>query len=546
VAEKQQDEFSDKHNTPQAAPAPDHRRQVFRAAGLVAALALLSRLVGLLREIFVRQTLGVTSVDATAFDIASRFPETIFLIVAGGALGSAFIPTFAGYLAREDERQAWRLFSAVLNLVTIITAVLSLLVMVFAEPFIQFFYADNIAQNPELLPLTVSLMRIMLVSPVIFGISGIFMAALNARQHFLLPALAPTLYNIGIIVGGIIGANTSIGTVYGLAFGTVLGALAHLLVQVPGLRHEGARYDAILDLRDEGVRKVLRLMAPRVLGLSFSEVNKFIILFLTGSMTLGSLPALNAAFRLLIVPQGILGQALGIAAFPTMAALAARSATRELRQIVGDSLRLVVFLGLPATVLLVMLAEPYVTILFERGLFDAEATDLVSTALRYYAIGLIALTALEVVARAFYALSDTLTPVLSGGLQILAMWVLSLWLRDTVFPAAGLLPLGGLALGFSLSNWLEVTLLMFLLRRKMGGLNGRSLASGFARMGLAALVMIAAVAGVLWLTPPDAVWARALAGSLAGGAAYLLAAWVLRVEEWQRVVGMIRNRAVRR
>jgi putative peptidoglycan lipid II flippase len=546
VAEKQQDESTDGNNTPQAAQAPDHRRQVFRAAGLVAALALLSRLVGLLREIFVRQTLGVTSVDATAFDIASRFPETIFLIVAGGAIGSAFIPTFAGYLARDDERQAWRLFSAVLNLVTIITAVLSLLVMVFAEPFIQFFYADNIAQNPELLPLTVSLMRIMLVSPVIFGISGIFMAALNARQHFLLPALAPTLYNIGIIVGGIIGANTSIGTVYGLAFGTVLGALAHLLVQVPGLRHEGARYDAILDLRDEGVRKVLRLMAPRVLGLSFSEVNKFIILFLTGSMTLGSLPALNAAFRLLIVPQGILGQALGIAAFPTMAALAARSATRELRQIVGDSLRLVVFLGLPATVLLVMLAEPYVTILFERGLFDAEATDLVSTALRYYAIGLIALTALEVVARAFYALSDTLTPVLSGGLQILAMWVLSLWLRDTVFPAAGLLPLGGLALGFSLSNWLEVTLLMFLLRRKMGGLNGRSLASGFARMGLAALVMIAAVAGVLWLTPPDAVWARALAGSLAGGAAYLLAAWALRVEEWQRVVAMIRNRAARR
>lgn len=535
---------NEKQSDPPAAGSG--RSLVFRAAGLVAALALLSRALGLVREIVVRQFLGVTTVEATAYDIASRFPEAIFLIVAGGAIGSAFIPTFAGYWSRDDEAGSWRLFSAVINLVTVATTIVSGLVAIFAAPFVTFFYADNIARQPELLPLTVALMRVMLLSPVIFGVSGIVMAALNARQHFLLPALAPSIYNVGIIVGGIVGAvvgdASPAATAWGLAWGTVAGALGHLLVQLPGLRGRRARYQPILTLRDPGVRQVLRLMAPRVLGLSFSEINKFVILFLTGAMALGALPALNAAFRILIMPQGILGQALGIAAFPTLAALAARGAHREMRHILGDSLRLVLFLGLPATVLLALLAEPYITILFQRGLFDAQATALVAEALRFYAIGLIALTALEVVARAFYALSDTLTPVLAGGVQIVVMWVLSLWFRDALFPALGREPLGGLALGFSLSNVLEVGLLLWLLRRRLGGLEGRSLLSGAVRMSLAAVVMGAAVAGVLAVVPAGAVWLRALAGTAAGGLVYLLVCWVLRVEEWRTVVGRVFGR----
>ena len=522
------------------------RSQVFRAAGLVAILALLSRVLGLVREIVVRQYLGVTTLEATAFDIASRFPEAIFLIVAGGAIGSAFIPTFTAYFSRDEEAGAWRLFSAVLNLVTVVTTAVSIAVMILAAPFVTFFYAENIAQQPALLPLTVMLMRMMLLSPIIFGISGIVMAALNARQHFLMPALAPSVYNIGIIIGGVAGAVTGGGdplyTAIGLAWGTVAGALGHLLVQLPALRGRQARYSPVFTLRDPGVVQVLRLMAPRVLGLSFSEINKFIILFLTGTMALGSLPALSAAFRILIMPQGILGQALGIAAFPTLAALAARAAHREMRDILSDSLRLILFLGLPATVLLLLLAEPYITILFERGLFDAEATSLVAAALRFYAVGLIALTAIEVVARAFYALSDTLTPVLTGGLQILAMWVLSLWLRDAVFPALGWLPLGGLALGFSLSNILEIALLLWLVRGKLGGLNGRALLSGLTRMGVASLAMAAAIAAVLLWLPGSAVWARAVIGTAAGSLVYLLVCRILRVEEWQRFAHILRRR----
>lgn len=528
--------------SPETSAADSGRRQVFRAAAVVGAAVLLSRVVGLLREIVVRQYLGVTTLEATAYDVAARFPEAIFLIIAGGAIGAAFIPTFTAYFARDDEAGGWRLFSAVLNLTTLVITIASVAAIVLAPSLVNFFYAENIAQQPELLTLTVLLMRVMLLSPIIFGASGVIMATLNARQHFLLPALAPTFYNLGIIAGGVIGARTEIGPAMGLSLGTIAGALMHLLVQLPGLRREGARYSPIVTLRDPGVRQVLRLMAPRVLGLSFSEINKFIILFLTGSMPLGSLPALNAAFRILIMPQGVLGQALGIAAFPTLATLAARSAHAEMRRILSDSLRLLLFLGLPATVLLIMLARPYITILFERGLFDAQATELVATALQFYAISLIALAALEVVARTFYALSDTLTPVLVGGLQIVAMWVLSLWLRDSVFPAMGWLPLGGLALGYSLSNILEVGVLLWLLRPKLGGINGPALWSGLWRMGAAALFMAGAIALALRSVQSGGVWLEALTGTAAGVVAYLIACWLLRVEEWRRLLTAILGR----
>jgi putative peptidoglycan lipid II flippase len=188
------------------------------------------------------------------------------------------------------------------------------------------------------------------------------------------------------------------------------------------------------------------------------------------------------------------------------------------------------------------LAEPYVTILFQRGLFDAEATTLVAAALRFYAVGLIALTAIEVVARAFYALSDTLTPVLAGGVQILMMWVLSLWFRDALFPALGWLPIGGLALGFSASNLIEVGVLLWLLRGRLGGLEGRSLLSGLLRMGTASLAMAAGIVAVLAWLPDSAVWARAIVGTAVGGLLYLLVIWLLRVAEWQRFIGLLRHR----
>ncbi len=508
---------------------------VLHAAGLVGAAMLLSRMVGLLREIVTRSSLGVLTVEATSYEIAKAIPETIFLVIAGGAIGSAFIPTFAAYITKDDEPGAWRLFSAVINLITIVLTVIALLAILFAPQIITFFYSENIETQPQLLDMTVRLMRIMLISPVIFGASGVIMGALNAKQHFLLPALAPTVYNLGIIAGALL-LGPFVGTATGLAIGTVIGAAGHLLIQVPGLIWNNAQYDFILTLHDPGVRKVLWLMAPRVLGQSFSELNKLLILFMTGTMALGTLPAFNAAFRLIILPQGILGQALGIAAFPTLSTLAAQKNFAEMRRIISGSLRLLLFLGMPVTIFLMLLRTPIITILFERGLFGAESTELVASALLLMALGLVALLLLEVIARSFYALSDTLTPVLAGGLQVLMMVTLTIWLRDTLFAQRDWLPLGALALGFSLSNYGEVVVLLWLLRRKLGGLEGKNLVDGFVRTLLASCIM----AGSMWLILSrlniESVWLQLIIGGLIGLATYLLASWLLRVDELRRIL----------
>ncbi len=514
----------------------NNRKQVLQAAGLVAVLVLIARIFGLVREIFVRSTLGLDTLQAEAYEIASRFPESIFLIVAGGAVGAAFIPTFTTYFEDDDDVGGWRLFSAIINLVIIVVTLIAILAMVFADQLVLFLAREKIAANPELLPLTVLLMRIMLFSTIIFGVSGVVMAALNARQHFFLPALAPTIYTLGIIAGGVFWIWTDREFVsIGFAVGTVAGALGHLLIQIPGLVRKKAQYSFIFTVRDPGVLKVLKLMAPRVLGLSFSELNKFVTLWLTDMMLdvmmIGSLPALSTAFRLIIMPQGIIGQALGIAAFPTLSALAVRSAFAEMRQILSDSLRILLFLGLPTTVIFMLLGEKIVTILFQRGAFDAQNTSLVTFALFFYALGLIPLMALEVTNRTFYALNDTLTPVLAGAVQIVLMWGLSVWFSTRLFPALGYLSVGGLALGFSVSNFVEMSVLLWLLRGKIGGINGRSLLDGLWRMAIATLLMGGGILLVIRPLSSASVWVQLIVAGFVGGVIYVGACYFLRLKE---------------
>lgn len=523
------------------------RTQVLRAAGIVAAAVMLSRFVGLFREIVTRRYIGIETLDAEAYAIATPFPETIFLVVAAGAVGAAFIPTFAAYFEQDDDAGGWRLFSAVVNLMFVAMTLICLVSIVFAPQILLFFNGDKFATEPDLLPLTVLLLRIMLISPIIFGVSGVVMGALQARQHFLLPALAPTVYNLAIIVCTVLFAWTRWGAVMGLAIGTVVGAIGHLLIQIPALRWKQARYTAVLTVRDPGVLQVLRLMVPRVLGLSFSQINIFLLLLLTNTMMIGSLAALQTAFRLIIMPQGVIGQALAIAAFPTLASLAARKAFEEMRTIFADSLRLLAYLGLPVSVLFMLVGRPIVEILFQRGLFDATATDLVTIALFFYSVGIVALLAIEVINRTFYSLKDTLTPLLAGGLQVALMALFSLWLRDVVFPARGWNPVGAPALGLSLSNVVEVAVLLWLLRRKMGSIHGRSLANGVWRMGVAAVVMAVAMLGVLQFIDPVATWLYLLAGTAVGAGSYLLVCGLLHVKEQSQLLayGMRLTRRVR-
>jgi putative peptidoglycan lipid II flippase len=516
----------------------DNHSHIIRAATIVGTAFVVSRLLGIVRDAVINYYFGIASVEANAYFIASRFPEMIFYIIAGGALGSAFIPTFAAYFVRDDDQGGWRLFSAIVNLMTIVITLVAGLAAVFAPQIINLFYSDLVADNPQLLDMTVRLMRIMLLSPIIFGASGVVMGALNARQHFLLPAIAPIIYNLGIIAGTAAFAPN----VMGLAYGTVAGAIGHLLIQLPGLAAKRARYTFILSLRDPGVRQVLRLMAPRVLGLSFGQLNHLLIQFMAESMVIGSIPALSLAWRIMIMPQGIIGQALAIAAFPTFATLAARAALNEMRRIVASTLRLILFFSMPAAVLLMLLRIPIIDLLFQRGQFDATATEFVAWALLFYALSLIGLAAIEIISRAFYAMEDTVTPVAIGMLQLGAMWLLGYWLANVIFPALGWLDLGALALGYTISTLLELVLLLWLLRRKMSGLDGRRLLDGLWRMGLATLVM----AVISWLVfgqlaQAAAFWQLLVTG-LAAGIAYLGASTLLRVSELAQIVASLRQR----
>ncbi|MCA9981316.1 MAG: hypothetical protein KDD89_10795, partial [Anaerolineales bacterium] len=241
-------------------PRPSNRRVVLQAAGVVAVAFVLSRFLGLARDVIMSAYFGVGTAEATAYALSIRLPDLIFNIIAGGALGSAFIPTFAAFYTRETEESAWRLFSAVLNLIVLAVTLIAAVTAIFAPFLVNTFFvsAQDVASFPTLPALTVSMMRWMLISTVIFGASGVFMATLNARQHFLVPALAAAVYNVGIIIGIVLFYPN----VMGIAYGTVLGALGHLLIQLPVLWRKGARYQPLFSWRVAGVTQVLRLMAP--------------------------------------------------------------------------------------------------------------------------------------------------------------------------------------------------------------------------------------------------------------------------------------------
>jgi len=518
--------------------APDTAKaQIARAAGLVMALFVVSRGLGLLREVAISHRFG-TGGELDAYLAAFRLPDILFQIVAGGALASAFIPTFAALVARDDDEGAWQLASAVINLVLVLTTVLAAAAALAAPWLVRTVIAPGF--EPARQALTADLMRLMLLTPTIFGVSGVVMGILNARQHFLLPALAPIVYNLGIIAGALLLAP-GLG-VRGLALGVVAGALGHLLVQLPGLVRHGLRYTPVLGLRDAGVHEVGRLMLPRMLGLAAVQINFLVNTILASGLDAGSLAALNYAWLLMLLPQGVFAQSVATAAFPTFSEQAACDRRPEMRSTLAATLRAVLYLTLPAAVGLLVLREPLVQIVFQRGAFTEASTHMVAWALALFVVGLPAHAVVEIVVRAFYAMHDTRTPVAIGIAAMGLNVVLSLAFIS-VFKALGWMPHGGLALSNSLATTAEMAVLLVLLRRRLAGLEGREMLRSLGRMGLAAVPMAAIAAGVAWWLDAYGPW---LSGGLAialGGAAYLLLSLAFGSPEPRAVWGLLRSRA---
>ena len=513
----------------------DDGHRIARAATLVMALFVLSRLLGLGRQMIIGAMFG-TSRDLDAYLAANRITETVFLIVAGGALGSAFIPTFAHHLARDDQTGAWKLASAVINLTLIVMTIVVGLIALLAPTLVRTIIAPGF--DPALQRLTVRLLRMMLVTPVVFGVSGIVMAALNAHQHFLLPALAPSLYNLSII-GGAVVLGPRLG-VFGMAVGVVVGSALHLLVQIPQLMRRGACYTPILGLGNRSVREVGRLMAPRVLGTAVAQLNLVINNSLATRMGEGAVSAINFAWMLMLLPQGVFAQAVGTAAFPTFAEQAARQKLQKMQQTLSATLRGIFFLSIPATVGLIAVGKPVVSLLFERGAFESASTDAVAWALTFFALGLVGHAGLEIIARAFYALHDTFTPVWVGGLTMGLNVVLSLTLPP-VFASARLQPFGGLALANSIATLLEFAVLLVLIGRRLNGMQGRRVVRSIVKSSLAALVMGVALLGWRAALPKAIALVRGGVGILWGLSVYLIAALLLRSEELKAMARLIRR-----
>ena len=515
-------------------------RQIAGAATLVMALFIVSRLLGLLREIVVAGQFG-TSAQMDAYLAAFRVPDFLFYVVAGGALGSAFIPAFAGFIAKNDMSGAWRLASAVINWVLIVLVGLGVLAAIFAPWFVQTFYPDF---TPAQQTLTIELMRWMLISTVIFGVSGVFMGILNARQHFFLPALAPVVYNLSIILaawflGPILGVR-------GLTVGVVLGALAHLLVQVPGVAFGKNRihYRPILAAKDPHVQEVGRLMAPRVVGLAAVQINFVVTTILAATLAAGSLSALNYGWIIMLLPQGVIALSVATALFPTLATLAAKGRQDEMRHIFLTTLRNLLFLTLPAAVGLIVLAVPIVRLLLQRGAFNDTSTNATAWALAFFSIGLVGHTVVEITTRAFYALKNTKTPVAIGILAMVVNLIFSLLLLK-LFEQWGLPPHGGLALANSIAVLLEMVIMLLLLRGPMGGLSEPGIRQSLVKMSVAALGMALALLVVMPMLPNSGSWWAAIIGIIIGGAVYIGLAFALRLHELQviqrKVLGRLRR-----
>ncbi|HLO32325.1 MAG TPA: murein biosynthesis integral membrane protein MurJ [Anaerolineales bacterium] len=512
-------------------------RQIARAAGTVMFAILFSQLAGLVRGILVASAFPAAELDA--FSAANRVSETLFTLIAAGALGSAFLPTFTSLLVKNDSSSAWKLASSLINLVTLILSIAALLASVFAPQIVRYLLAPGLSSKPELFALTVTLLRIQSISAVLFGLGGLVISILNAHQIFFIPQITAAMYQIGQIFGVLVLARWL--GIYGLAWGVVIGAGLFLLVQLPLLFRLKGEFSLSLGWSNPDVWKVIRLMGPRIFGAAVVQLNFWVNTNLGSRMAEGSLISISYGFMLMLMAQAAIAQSVAIAAMPTFSAQHALGKQDEMRASLASALRGVFMLALPASIGLMLLARPIVSMLYQRGQFNATVAEMTAWALLWYAAGLVGHSMMEVLTRAFYAQHDTKTPVIIGtiamGLNVIFSFGFA-WL----FTQIGWMPHGGLALANSLATALEATALFVFMRRRLNGIAGSYIARGFLACTLAALAMGVGLWTWMRLTENLTSWLIALGGVIIGGIIYATGIILLRVPEIQIVIGSIKRR----
>jgi putative peptidoglycan lipid II flippase len=477
----------------------------------------LGKVTGLLRTRLVGTTFG-TGLEYDAFTAANQLPEVFVTLIAGGALAAAFIPVYAAYLTGPQAKQAARLAHATLTLVLLVLGGISALGALFAPWLTRVILVPDFP--PEMQQLTAELMRIVLIQTTIFGVSGVLSSILNAHQHFALPAAAPMSLDIGYAVG-VFFFVPELG-IHGLAWGTVVGGLLHILIQLPALLRYRISYRPALGLEMAGVREIIRLMGPRIVTLGSVQVADLFIIRLTSALPPGSTSGYFYAYYLMQLPQTLLGTAIAIVIFPTMAELYNAGDVRRLKETAMTALRIIWTLTIPAGVALVMLGQPAIVIFLEGGAFDAASTRIVYGILIFFSVRVVSEATLEIVARLFYAQHNTIIP----------MFVALGWLVIHVVFAyllVGSMGVQGLALSSTIAFTIQAAVLLYLNRRRLGSLDERRLALTFGRGILAAAGMGLAIWLLGQLISNPLIFVAA--GSVIGMLVYFVLSLLLGGEE---------------
>jgi putative peptidoglycan lipid II flippase len=503
-----------------------------------------SRILGLVRDQVLAYYFGAGNAN-DAFRVAFRVPNLLRDLFAEGAMSAAFVPTFTKYLAQGGKPLAWRLANSVLNALAIITAALVIVGVLFAEPLVRF-YAADFEQVPGKLALTVHLTRIMAPFLPLVALAAAAMGMLNSLGHFFVPALSPAMFNVATIVMALalipVAPAFGIEPIVVIAASTVVGGFAQLAIQWRPLRAEGFRYEPILDRRDPGLQHVLLLMGPGTIGMAATQINILVNTMLATREGTGAVSWLDYAFRLMYLPIGLFGVSVAAASTPALSRLVVARDHAGMRSTLASAIGLMLVLSVPATLGLIVLAEPIIGLIFERGEFSALDTAATAAALQFYALGLVGYSVVRIVSPAFYALNRARVPVAASALSVLANVAFNLIL-------VRLMGYRGLALGTSLTALLNASLQLWLLRQHLGGIEGHRVTNTFVKMVAAALVM----AAVAWGTERaladviggDALVARLVRVGLAIGAALTalaLAAHVLRVREFAEARSLVLNR----
>ena len=492
-----------------------------------------------------RSILGASSFPALeldAFSAANRVSETLFNLIAAGALGSAFLPTFTSLLVKNDRKAAWKLTSSLINLVTLVLCLAALLAALFAPQIVRYLLAPGLSSDPTQFKLTVDLLRIQSISAILFGIGGLVISILNAHQVFFIPQITAAMYQLGQIFG-VLALSRWLG-IYGLAWGVVIGSALFLLIQLPSLFKLNGEFSFSLGWGNSDLHKVIQLMGPRVFGAAIVQLNFWVNTNLGSRMAEGSLVSLSYGFMLMLMAQAAIAQSVAIAAMPTFSAQHALGKQDEMRSSLASALRGMFLLALPASVGLLILARPIVFMLYQRGEFNATTAEMTAWALLWYATGLVGHSIMEVLTRAFYAQHDTKTPVIIGAAAMTLNVVFSLAF-PALFTQIGWMPLGGLALANSLATALEAAALFIVMRKRLGGIEGAYIGRGAVQAAAAALGMSLTLG--LWTQATGSLnrWVVGLGGVAVGGVVYGLVMLALRVPEIQSVIRLVTRRLKR-